>query len=171
MLCTLCGAQIDAWKTNTYKLLRSMKIGRTRACLPILTSVAFTHPLPGSVRALPNLDGRPGQIGRPRISWPIRNWMWWGWYGSLFGCWSVCTLRPLTIIDSCWLFHESTFCLGNLKYPNVFCGSNEHTAMVIAGSLMLVLGTRAATWARYRHGLRRPWRMTCVSFFFCFHIS
>eukprot|EP00435_Cladocopium_sp_Y103_P067954 s690_g30.t1 len=27
-----------------------------------------------------------------------------------------------------------------LKYPNVLCGSNEHTAMVIAGSLLLVLG-------------------------------
>ena len=136
-----------------------MYIVRTRACWLILTSLAFIHPLPGSVRARPNLEsgGRPGQIGRPRISWLIRNWMWWGWYGSLFGCWSVCTLRPLTIIDSCWLFHESTFCLGNLKYPNVFCGSNEHTAMVIAGSLMLVLGTRAATWARYMHGLRRPW--------------
>jgi len=41
----------------------------------------------------------------------------------------------------------------NLKYPNVFCGSDEHTAMVIAGSLMLVLGVCGfwafAAWLAY----------------------
>lgn len=30
--------------------------------------------------------------------------------------------------------------LGNLKYTNVFCRTDEHTAMVIAGSLLLAFG-------------------------------
>ena len=29
---------------------------------------------------------------------------------------------------------------GNLKYTNVFCRTDEHTAMVIAGSLLLAFG-------------------------------
>lgn len=28
----------------------------------------------------------------------------------------------------------------NLKYPVIFCGSSEHTAMLIAGSLLLAIG-------------------------------
>ena len=32
---------------------------------------------------------------------------------------------------------------GNLKYPNVFCGSDEHMPMLIAGWLLLAFGALA----------------------------